>query len=130
MAEDKKISDAAQLLLKGGKMLGFHCNECGTPLFQMESNIFCPHCQKKYRVVEKDGKKTVEPVKDAIHHTPVHERKISAERHVNREILVKKLEALFDKIAAEALESDSIHDVRELVKIMREISEILKELER
>ncbi len=129
MVEDKKISDAVELLLKGGKMLGFHCNECDTPLFEMESNVFCPHCQKKYRIIEKDGTKVVEPAEESAYHIQSHDDAASAEWHEDRKNLAEKLEALLDKIVTEALKSNSIHDVKELVGIMKEITEILKELE-
>ncbi len=42
--EDKKISEMAELLFKGVKMLSHHCPECGVPLFQDGDRIFCPSC--------------------------------------------------------------------------------------
>ncbi len=128
MAEDKKISDAVQLLLKGGKMLGFHCNSCDTPLFEMEEDIFCPHCKKRYRIVEIDGKKAVEPVESVSSQTESHNETYTAQKFENYEKLSEKVEVLFDRIASRALDSDNIHEIRELVKLLRELAEILKKL--
>jgi len=42
--EDKKISEMAELLCKGVKMLSYHCPECNVPLFKDGDRIFCPVC--------------------------------------------------------------------------------------
>ena len=126
MVEDKKISDAVHLLLKGGKMLGFHCQSCGTPLFQMEDDIFCPHCNKRYIIVERDGKKVVDPVDDSPVKTesaPKTNVSLSSRIHEN---LLEKVETLFDKIAVRALNSDNIHETMELVKLLKEIAEVIR----
>ncbi|MCS7121855.1 MAG: hypothetical protein NZ895_04570 [Archaeoglobaceae archaeon] len=59
---DKKISDevitqAAEILLKGAKMLSFHCPDCKMPLFEKDSKIFCVSCKKNFEIVEVEGKK-------------------------------------------------------------------------
>lgn len=59
---DKKVSDeaisrAAEILLKGAKMLSLHCPECKMPLFEKDSKVFCVSCDKDYDIVEVDGKK-------------------------------------------------------------------------
>ncbi len=125
MVEDKKISDAVQLLLKGGKMLGFHCQSCDTPLFQVNDDIFCPHCKRKYKIVEKDGEKSVELVDTSLDKTDSDEKNLS-EKPDHHEKALEKMEMLFDKIAIKALESDNIHELKELVNLLKEIAEIIR----
>ncbi len=45
--EDKKISEMAELLCRGVKMLSHHCPDCGVPLFQDGDRIFCPVCGRE-----------------------------------------------------------------------------------
>ncbi len=45
--EDKKISEMAELLCKGVKMLSYHCPECNVPLFSNGDRIFCPVCGRE-----------------------------------------------------------------------------------
>ncbi len=42
--EDKKISEMAELLFKGAKMLSQYCPDCKVPLFQKDERVFCPLC--------------------------------------------------------------------------------------
>ncbi|MFW6128064.1 MAG: Sjogren's syndrome/scleroderma autoantigen 1 family protein [Halobacteriota archaeon] len=51
--EDKKISDISKLLIRGAKMLSYHCPECNVPLFQEGERIFCPSCQKEAIIGQK-----------------------------------------------------------------------------
>ena len=39
------IKDMADILLKGGKMLGRSCPECNAPLFQQDGRVFCARCK-------------------------------------------------------------------------------------
>ena len=57
--EDKKISDAVELLLKGAKMLAYHCPECSMPLFLHEGKVICPSCKKEAEIVESGREVTV-----------------------------------------------------------------------
>ncbi|MFO7966246.1 MAG: autoantigen p27 domain-containing protein [Archaeoglobaceae archaeon] len=54
--EDKKISDISKLLIRGAKMLSYHCPECNVPLFQEGDTMFCPSCQKE-AVTEQEGER-------------------------------------------------------------------------
>ncbi len=126
MVEDKKISDAVHLLLKGGKMLGFHCQNCETPVFDMDGNIFCPHCGKRYNITEKDGKMIVESVDD-IPDQPEESAELPVlQKFESQGYPSDKLELLFNKIATKAASSDNIHEIKELVGLLREIAEIIK----
>jgi len=44
---DKKISEMAELLCRGVKMLSYHCPECNVPLFRNGDKIFCPVCGRE-----------------------------------------------------------------------------------
>jgi UPF0148 protein len=63
---DKNISDAAELLLKGAKMLAQHCTECKMPLFKYEGKVICPSCRREFEI-EKNGTVKVKTgeIKDA-----------------------------------------------------------------
>ncbi len=58
--EDKKISEAVELLFKGAKMLAYHCPECKMPLFKYKGRTFCPSCKRDAEIIEKDGEVLVE----------------------------------------------------------------------
>ena len=126
MVEDKKISEAVELLLKGGKMLGFHCMECDTPLFQVRDSIFCPHCKKKYKIVEKDGNRAVIQAGELPVQSATYIETGDSEKIIDNESLLEKVEKIFDKIAAKALNSDNIYEIKESVTLLKELAEILK----
>ncbi|RUM33038.1 MAG: hypothetical protein DSY33_05690 [Archaeoglobus sp.] len=45
--EDKKISEMAELLCRGAKMLSYYCPDCNVPLFKNGEKIFCPVCGRE-----------------------------------------------------------------------------------
>ncbi|MHA1626513.1 MAG: Sjogren's syndrome/scleroderma autoantigen 1 family protein [Candidatus Asgardarchaeia archaeon] len=55
MDRDAVIKKMAEMLKKGGKMLGENCPRCGTPLFEIDGEKVCPSCGKitEEKVVEK-----------------------------------------------------------------------------
>ncbi|MFQ5815806.1 MAG: Sjogren's syndrome/scleroderma autoantigen 1 family protein [Candidatus Hydrothermarchaeaceae archaeon] len=53
MPSDKTVKDMAEMLLKGAKMLQYHCDTCKSPLFQKEGKIICPVCGE----LKKGGRK-------------------------------------------------------------------------
>lgn len=55
--EDKKISDISKLLIKGAKMLSYHCPDCKIPLFQEGERIFCPSCNREAVIEKTENKK-------------------------------------------------------------------------
>ncbi len=63
--EDKKISEMAELLFRGAKMLSHHCPECGAPLFQDGNRIFCPSCGRDVIFESDSGKEGVKVVENA-----------------------------------------------------------------
>lgn len=42
--KEEKIKAMAELLLSKATMLQYHCQECGSPLFQKEGKVLCPSC--------------------------------------------------------------------------------------
>ena len=72
--EDKKISEAVELLYKGAKMLSYYCPECKVPLFKYKDRIFCPSCKRDV-VFEKDvnNKKSNREVKPLVKLYPIEE---------------------------------------------------------
>ena len=61
--EDKKISEAVELLFKGAKMLAYHCPQCNMPLFKYEGKVICPACKKEAEIIG-EGKDAVVKLKD------------------------------------------------------------------
>lgn len=89
---DKKVSDeaisrAAEILLKGAKMLSFHCPECKMPLFEKDAKVFCVSCDKDFEIVEVEGKKIL---KEVLKEGEV--RKV-AEEIKEKEVKVAKIQA-------------------------------------
>lgn len=123
MAEDKKISEAVELLLKGAKMLSYHCPDCMLPVFQQDERIFCPHCMKDFRIVEEKNVRKIVPVDGddgALHQ----DLKGPQTREVGGvEGLVLEL---LEKLGRKALSSDSVPEIREIVNTMKELAEIYR----
>ncbi len=82
----------ADILLKGGKMLGRSCPECNAPLFQQEGRVFCARCQWE------EGKSGAEAVKEA---PPPAEEESEAKRKEEAE---RKKPLAMDNAAEEALQ--------------------------
>ncbi|MHA1505608.1 MAG: Sjogren's syndrome/scleroderma autoantigen 1 family protein [Candidatus Asgardarchaeia archaeon] len=57
MSRDAVIKKMAEMLKKGGTMLGESCPKCGTPLFEIEGEKVCPSCGKitEEKEVERRG---------------------------------------------------------------------------
>jgi len=55
--EDKKISDISKLLIRGAKMLSYHCPDCKIPIFQEGDRIFCPSCNRDVIIEGPEDKK-------------------------------------------------------------------------
>jgi UPF0148 protein len=53
MSDDKEqVKQMADLLMSGGTMLFKHCPQCGTPLFEIQGEIWCQSCKKKVIIVK------------------------------------------------------------------------------
>jgi UPF0148 protein len=50
---EASMSEMAEMLRKGAKMLSMSCPQCGTPLFQLKTGeIFCPHEKREVKIVK------------------------------------------------------------------------------
>ena len=53
MSEDKEpIKRMADLLKSGATMIFEHCPQCGSPLFKIRDEVWCPTCNKKVIIVK------------------------------------------------------------------------------
>lgn len=50
-----EVKRMAELLKAGAAMLSDVCPECGTPLFKMGQEIFCPKCNRPVVMVKSTG---------------------------------------------------------------------------
>lgn len=73
MSGDKKqLERMVDLLRTGAAMLPEHCPECGSPLFRIRDEIWCPKCNKRVIIVregEAVAKATSPVLLDAIEET-------------------------------------------------------------
>jgi UPF0148 protein len=51
---DENIKKMADLLRQGASLLSQSCPQCGSPLFKIKDEIYCPSCGKKV-VIVKEG---------------------------------------------------------------------------
>ncbi|WP_048094691.1 Sjogren's syndrome/scleroderma autoantigen 1 family protein [Geoglobus ahangari] len=134
MAEDKKISEAVGLLLKGAKMLSHHCPSCYLPLFQQDERVFCPHCKREFTLVEDGGKVTIIAVngeKENGESATSEAESKSEGRGAADEIAedtIASVEILLRELAERARGSESIAEIREIVHVMKELAEIYRML--
>ena len=47
MSDEEYIEQLADMLKSGATMLGDHCPECNSPLFNIQGEIRCPRCNKR-----------------------------------------------------------------------------------
>lgn len=121
MVQDKKISEAAEILLKGARMLSFHCPECLLPLFQSGDRVFCPSCKREYEIVQNENKveiKEVNPVEGTVNDSKEKE----SVKIIDNNKIEEKLELLIDKLIDKALNSDNSYELKELVGLIKDLS--------
>lgn len=87
--EDKKISDAVELLLKGAKMLAYHCPECSMPLFLHDGKVICPSCKKEVEIVE-SGREVVVRLKEDLEREEAEKKKVTEVERPREEIEIAK----------------------------------------
>ncbi len=115
--EDKGIDNMAKLLLAGGKMLGYHCKECKVPLFDLNGEVICPSCNRKY-AFEEEAKKKEE-----------HLEKVKVERVEKETELEKNLWNTLDKLSNELIEGDT-KDVNEILSKMDSVVSLIEKIKR
>lgn len=129
--EDKKISEAVELLYKGAKMLSYYCPECKVPLFKDKDRIFCPSCKR-----------------DVVFESDIHQLKQDVDIKTNQDRLLSKnaiqttyqtiqpneLEKVFkDAISSLALKLRSVEDtenLKEIVELIDKLTNLIEKLKR
>ncbi len=100
---EKTIKDMAEMLLKGAKMLPYHCDECMSPLFEKNGVVMCPVHGELEAGKKKEGKKKPK----------VDER--------TREILAKKKNDLLKRLEAE----EKPEEISAILDALAKIEEML-----
>ena len=59
MSGDKSLKRMVDLLKSGATMLGRHCPECNSPLFNIKGEIWCPTCNKRIIIVKEGEEQLV-----------------------------------------------------------------------
>lgn len=55
--DEETVKRMADLLKSGATMLFEHCPQCGSPLFKIQDEVWCPKCNKRVIIV-KEGEET------------------------------------------------------------------------
>lgn len=123
--EDKKISEAVELLYKGAKMLSYYCPECKVPLFKDKDRVFCPSCKRDV-VFESDDK--FKYVKQDVKE----ENKVEFREKVKQAIQSNELkeEVFKDAISNLALKLKNVEDTENLKEIVELIDKLINLIEK
>ena len=118
---EKGISNAAELLYKGAKMLAHHCPDCKVPLFEKDGRIFCPSCGREAvfeeDVFEEDTRARDEEV----------ERVGRIEETANSNVY-RKIEEAISKICDMIIDAKSAEDVKVLSESVEKLASVLERL--
>lgn len=102
---EENLSKITEMLLAGGKMLGVHCGDCKSPLFEYKGKVVCPVCGGK----TKPEKSKVEPDIPTL-------KKLE-------KVLQAKLDALTDQLEKESNQT-------KVLKLLDSIKSTLEAIER
>ncbi|MFQ6051929.1 MAG: Sjogren's syndrome/scleroderma autoantigen 1 family protein [Candidatus Hydrothermarchaeota archaeon] len=115
--KDKGIDNMAKLLLAGGKMLGYHCKDCKVPLFDLNGEVICPSCDKKYAFKEEEKPEKIEV-------------KTGVKTEVNTETEIEKsLWSLLDKLSKKLIEGD-IKNADDIIEKMDSVASLIEKIKR
>ncbi|ADC65580.1 Sjogrens syndrome scleroderma autoantigen 1 [Ferroglobus placidus DSM 10642] len=130
--EDKKISEAAELLYKGAKMLQFHCQDCGLPLFKHEGKTFCPGCKVEYEIVENHVKKIgeIKEETEKVVEKIAEEVPTKARFNANFDYVEENLTEVMKKLSEKLVKADSLREMEEIISILNEIVELSERLKK
>jgi UPF0148 protein len=62
----ESVKRMAELLRKGATMLAEACPQCGSPLFKIDDDLYCAHCDRPVVVVESEDQIQTQSVKELI----------------------------------------------------------------
>jgi len=138
--EDKKISDAVNLLYKGAKMLSYHCPDCKVPLFQDGDRIFCPSCGRDVII---EGKTPQAEVKEEVKEAEQKKEEIKLEKPEYKaetqqvqpevtgndfEVVEISLKEAILKLSDELRRAESVEEIREIIDTLDKTTQILERL--
>jgi len=107
--DDSSVKKMAELLRHGATMLAQSCPQCGSPLMQVEDDIYCATCDRRIIIAEDDEEAEAQAVKVMLPQL--------------RETLIRKLSSITDEIEA-------TNDVEALTKLANLMVMLLQALHR
>ena len=132
--EDKKISEAVELLFKGAKMLAYHCPECKMPLFKYKDKILCPSCKKEAVIVKEGEVETVvirEDRKEEVKDTKEKEEiKVKEVRNVYGEDVESILKDGLTRVAKYLRDCKDIDEMQKVVVILDKLINIIEKIKK
>jgi len=132
--EDKKISEAVELLFKGAKMLAYHCPQCNMPLFKYEDKIICPACKKEAEIIG-EGKNAVVKLKEDKVEEKKNEGKIPEEtvsdvkiESIDVETILKQTIQIIARRLMEISTEEEISTIKEYVDVLKSLIELFEKV--
>lgn len=94
--DESSVKKMAELLRRGATMLAQSCPQCGSPLMQVEEDVYCATCDRRIVFADDDEEAEAQAVKVMLPQL--------------RETLIRKLSSITDEI-------ESTNDVESLTKL-------------
>ncbi|AIY91015.1 hypothetical protein GACE_1991 [Geoglobus acetivorans] len=119
--------------MKGAKMLSLHCPDCMLPLFQKDETVFCPSCKKEFEIIESGNRKILKiKTEEKRDHNQknTHRESVRADHDENMNTITGKIDSLFSRLLDRAMQTDNFHELKELIHLMKELSEVYSILKR
>jgi len=130
--EDKKISEAVELLFKGAKMLAYHCPACNMPLFKYEGRIICPACKKEAEIIG-EGRDVVVRLKEDERESVVESKKVevvTSEKDENIEDLLKSVICTVVSRLVDVAANEDITTIKDFVSVLDNLLNVLERVKR
>jgi len=61
MSNEENVKRMGELLRSGATMLEYNCPVCGSPLFRIKGEVWCPNCNKRV-IISREGEETQVPI--------------------------------------------------------------------
>ncbi len=119
---EKGISNAAELLYKGAKMLAHHCPDCKVPLFEKDGRIFCPSCGREAVFEDSAIEKRAEKFESS------ESSDEGSGVGGSRETLYEKIERAISRVCDMIVEAGSPEEVKELSESIEKLALVLEKL--
>lgn len=117
---EKGVSNAAELLYKGAKMLAYSCPDCKVPLFEKDGKIFCPSCGREAVIEDEKEKSEYLPEKNE-----VKKEGVGLEKEID---LRRKIELAMSKICDMMLQAQSVEEIKDLSESLEKLVDTMKKL--